>query len=50
LQVCLVAAAPQLSMVEPILHSTFGTRVGHENLSSETTAGLQREGHCRRRA
>jgi hypothetical protein len=37
LQVLFTARLPRLRMVEPILESTFGPRVGHGLLSRTTT-------------
>jgi hypothetical protein len=37
LQALFAPTPPLLRMVEPIVQSTFGPRVGHENLSQETT-------------
>src|SRR6266567_6142040 len=43
LQALFALAPPPLRMVEPIVESTFGPRVGHRILSSRTTP--RREGH-----
>jgi hypothetical protein len=47
LQVLFVSTPHRLRMVEPIVQTTFGPRVGHGNLSSWTMP-RRREG-CRRR-